>query len=60
MKPPYSQIVTLDLNTGDYAWKVPLGTTPKSVSEHPALRGKIFPTPAGSACRRFSSSPRRC
>ena len=47
MKPPYSQIVTLDLNTGDYAWKVPLGTTPKSVSEHPALRGMNIPNTGG-------------
>ena len=47
MKPPYSRIVALDLNTGDYAWKVPLGTTPKSVSEHPALRGKSIPNTGG-------------
>ena len=47
MKPPYSRIAALDLNTGDYAWKVPLGTTPKSVSEHPALRGKSIPNTGG-------------
>ena len=33
LKPPYSRITALDLNTGEYAWVVPLGTTPQSRRE---------------------------
>src|SRR4029079_2470739 len=29
LKPPYSRITALDLNTGEYAWVVPVGTTPQ-------------------------------
>jgi quinoprotein glucose dehydrogenase len=47
LKPPYSKIVALDLNTGEYTWSVPLGTTPKSVSEHAALKGKTLPNTGG-------------
>ena len=38
LKPPYSRVTALDLNTGDFAWVVPLGTTPEGVAQHPALR----------------------
>src|SRR5215468_7924547 len=47
LKPPYSKIVALDLNTGEYSWSVPLGTTPKSVSEHAALKGKTLANTGG-------------
>jgi quinoprotein glucose dehydrogenase len=47
LKPPYSKIVALDLNKGEYAWSVPLGNTPKSVSEHAALKGKTIPNTGG-------------
>jgi quinoprotein glucose dehydrogenase len=36
LKPPYSRITALDLNTGDFAWVAPLGTTPKAVAENRA------------------------
>jgi quinoprotein glucose dehydrogenase len=47
LKPPYSQIVALDLNTGDYAWKVPLGNTPARVAQNPALAGLTLPNTGG-------------
>jgi quinoprotein glucose dehydrogenase len=47
LKPPYSKIVALDLNKGEYAWSVPLGNTPKSVSEHAALKGRTLPNTGG-------------
>jgi quinoprotein glucose dehydrogenase len=47
LKPPYSRIVALDLNKGEFAWTVPLGTTPKAVSEHPALKGMSLPNTGG-------------
>ncbi|MBX9772825.1 MAG: PQQ-binding-like beta-propeller repeat protein [Xanthobacteraceae bacterium] len=47
MKPPYSRIVAVDLNKGDIAWAMPLGTTPRSVAEHPALKGRNLPNTGG-------------
>ena len=47
LKPPYSRIVALDLNTGEYAWTVPLGTTPERVAKHPALAGINLPNTGG-------------
>ncbi|MEX2132449.1 MAG: hypothetical protein WD772_13285, partial [Pseudohongiellaceae bacterium] len=38
-KPPYSQIVAIDLNTGDHAWAIPTGETPDRIRNHPALAG---------------------
>jgi glucose dehydrogenase len=47
LKPPYSRITALDLNTGDYAWVVPLGTTPQSVAQNPVLAGITLPNTGG-------------
>jgi quinoprotein glucose dehydrogenase len=47
LKPPYSRITALDLNTGDFAWFVPLGTTPARVAQHPALKGINLPNTGG-------------
>ena len=47
LKPPYSKIVALDLNKGDYVWSVPLGNTPKRVLDHEALKGKTIPNTGG-------------
>jgi quinoprotein glucose dehydrogenase len=47
LKPPYSQIVALDLNTGDYAWKAILGNTPARVSQNPVLAGVNLPNTGG-------------
>jgi quinoprotein glucose dehydrogenase len=47
LKPPYSRITALDLNTGEFAWVVPLGTTPLSVSQNPVLQGVTLPNTGG-------------
>ena len=38
-KPPYGTITAIDLNTGDHLWRIPNGTTPESVKNHPRLQG---------------------
>jgi len=47
LKPPYSRITALDLNTGEFAWVVPLGTTPARVRDNPALKGVTLPNTGG-------------
>jgi len=47
LKPPYSRITALDLNTGEFAWMVPLGKTPREVSENPALKDVVLPNTGG-------------
>jgi quinoprotein glucose dehydrogenase len=47
LKPPYSRITALNLNTGEFAWMVPLGTTPARVSEHAALKDMRLPNTGG-------------
>ena len=39
VKPPYSSITAIDLNTGDHLWQIPNGTTPDDIRNHPALEG---------------------
>jgi quinoprotein glucose dehydrogenase len=39
VKPPWSRITAIDLDTGDHAWQIPNGTAPKSVRNHPDLQG---------------------
>ena len=46
-KPPYSRITALDLNKGEYAWMIPLGTTPDRVKQNPALQGVNLPNTGG-------------
>ena len=43
LKPPYSRIVAIDMNTGKHLWNIPNGNTPQSLSEHPALEGVDLP-----------------
>ncbi len=47
LKPPYSRITALDLNKGEFAWVVPLGTTPARVSQNPALKDVTLPNTGG-------------
>jgi quinoprotein glucose dehydrogenase len=47
LKPPYSRITALDLNKGEFAWVVPLGSTPAQVSQHPALKDMNLPNTGG-------------
>ena len=39
VRPPYGEVVAINLNTGDIAWRVPFGDMP-SLSNHPALQGR--------------------
>jgi quinoprotein glucose dehydrogenase len=47
LKPPYSRITALDLNGGEFAWMVPLGTTPDRISQNSALNGVKLPNTGG-------------
>ena len=50
VKPPYSRITAIDLNTGEHAWGVAAGNSPAFIREHPALQGLAIP-PTGSIAR---------
>jgi quinoprotein glucose dehydrogenase len=47
LKPPYSRITAVDLDTGDFAWVTPVGMTPQRVLDHPALKGIDLPNTGG-------------
>ncbi|MCI0433509.1 MAG: PQQ-binding-like beta-propeller repeat protein [Gemmatimonadetes bacterium] len=48
VKPPYSRITAIDLNTGDHLWMVPNGETPPAIRDHPALQGLDVPPTGGT------------
>ena len=48
VKPPYGELVAVDLNTGDLSWRVPFGDTP-GIRSHPALAGVTLPARLGAA-----------
>ena len=39
IKPPYSRITAINLDSGEFRWQVPFGATPDSIRNHPALKG---------------------
>ncbi len=43
LKPPYSTISAINLDTGDILWQVPHGDTPDFVRNNPALKGLNIP-----------------
>jgi quinoprotein glucose dehydrogenase len=43
IKPPYSRITAINLDTGDFRWQVPFGATPPNITNHPALKGLDLP-----------------
>lgn len=47
LKPPYSRITALNMDTGTFAWEAPVGTTPASVSQNPALANMRLPNTGG-------------
>ena len=42
LKPPYSRITAIDMNTGEHAWMVPLGNGDR-IRNHPRLRHLNLP-----------------
>lgn len=48
VKPPYGELVAIDLDRGDIAWRVPFGDTP-SVRSHPLLKDVKLPARLGAA-----------
>ena len=42
-KPPYGEIVAINLDKGDIAWRVAHGETPDDVRNNPALKGITIP-----------------
>ena len=47
VKPPWSRITAIDMNTGEHAWMVPNGATPDEVANNPALAGVELPPTGG-------------
>ena len=43
VKPPYSRITAINMDTGDFRWQVPFGATPPAILNHPALKGLNLP-----------------
>ena len=43
LKPPYSRITAIDMNTGDHLWFIPNGDTPDNIANHRLLQGIDFP-----------------
>ncbi len=43
IKPPYSRITAINLDTGEFRWQVPFGATPDNIRNHPALKGLNLP-----------------
>jgi quinoprotein glucose dehydrogenase len=48
VKPPYGELVAINMNTGDIAWRVPFGDTPP-IRAHPALAGLKLPDRLGAS-----------
>ena len=48
VKPPYGELVAVDLGRGETAWRVPFGDTP-SVRNHPLLKDMKLPERLGAA-----------
>ena len=47
-KPPYGEVVALNLNSGEIAWRAAVGDSP-SMRNHPALKGVALPERLGVA-----------
>ena len=48
LKPPYAQLVAIDLNQGGIAWKAPFGEGSRALRQHPLLRGVELPERLGT------------
>nr|QQZ51042.1 hypothetical protein JKL49_07655 [Phenylobacterium glaciei] len=43
LKPPYSTISAINLDSGDIIWQIPAGETPDFIRNNPALKGLNIP-----------------
>jgi quinoprotein glucose dehydrogenase len=43
VKPPYSRITAINMDSGEFRWQVPFGATPPAILNHPALKGLNLP-----------------
>lgn len=43
IKPPYGRITAINMNTGEHAWQIANGDTPREVRNHPLLKGLDIP-----------------
>ncbi|MAG70947.1 MAG: PQQ-binding-like beta-propeller repeat protein [Vicinamibacterales bacterium] len=43
LKPPYSRITAIDMNSGDHLWWIPNGDTPNNIQNHRLLEGIDIP-----------------
>ena len=50
LKPPYSRMTAIDMNTGEHAWMVPLGNGDR-IRNHPVLRNLDLPPLGGDSGR---------
>lgn len=48
LKPPYGHLTGVDLNTGEFTWRVPFGDAP-ALRGSPALKGVTLPEALGAA-----------
>ncbi len=48
IKPPYAQLVAIDLNAGEIAWKAPFGEGSRALRQHRLLRGVELPDRLGT------------
>jgi quinoprotein glucose dehydrogenase len=48
LKPPYGELIALNLNTGEIAWRTPVGDN-AAIRNHPSLRGVALPERLGVA-----------
>ncbi len=48
LKPPYGELVALNLHTGEIVWRAPVGDSP-AIRNHPALKGVTLPERLGVA-----------
>ena len=47
-KPPYAELVAIDLNKGEIAWRVPFGEGNPAIRRHPLLKGITLPARLGT------------